>query len=141
MRVVRLGRIAACLAVAVLAASLLPTQSEEKKAAPAPQPGPRLNAYFAKGFEDAAWQRAAFDKVARSWKAASPPEVGKKAVVISTITRDGKVMEAKIGTPSGSEGWDQAAVEAVKSAAPFPPLPRSWAGTSLEVHWHFALEK
>ena len=77
--------------------------------------------------------------VAKRRRAAPDGQAGKKAVVISTITRDGKVMEAKIGTASGSEGWDKAALQAGKGAAPFPPLPKSWAGTSLEVHWHFAL--
>ena len=122
------------LGIVLAAGGLASAQPEEGKAA-----GPRLNAYFAKGFEDAAWQRAAFEKVARVWSAASPPAPGKKTVVLSTITRDGQVMEAKVSTASGSEDWDRAAVDAVKKAAPFPPLPKSWAGTSVEVHWHFEL--
>ncbi len=102
---------------------------------------PRLNVYFTKGFDDVAWQRAAFDRVAKSWSATAAPAVGKKTVVISTITRDGKLIEAKIGTESGSEAWDKAAAAAVKKAAPFPPLPKSWTHSSLEVHWHFEFAK
>ena len=102
---------------------------------------PRLNAYFATGFEDAAWQRAAFDKVAKAWAATSPPALGKKAVVISTITREGNVLEAKLGTASGSEAWDKAALEAVRKAAPFATLPKSWTASSIEVHWHFEFAK
>ncbi len=135
------GWIGLGLGIALAAGGPAWTRPEEGKAGPKSAGSPRLNAYFPNGFEDAAWQRAAFDSVARSWSADSFPLPGRKAVVISTITRDGKVMETKVGTASGSEGWDKAAVDAVKKAAPFPPLPKSWIGTSLEVHWHFELSR
>ena len=105
------------------------------------KPSPRLEVYFVKGFQDATWQQAAFQKVAKSWTATAPPAAGKKAVVISTITREGQVVEARIGTGSGSEEWDKAALAAVRKAAPFPALPKSWAESSIEVHWHFALAR
>ena len=96
-----------------------------------------LTAYYASGFADAAWQQAAFDRVAKGWVAAAPPVLGKKAVVICQVTRGGKLMESKLGTASGSEAWDKAALDAVKRAAPFRALPAAWAASSLEVHWHF----
>jgi protein TonB len=102
---------------------------------------PHLQAYFTTGFDDAAWQKAAFDRVAKVWVAAAAPAVGKRAVVLSTITREGKILEAKIDTTSGSEAWDKAALDAVRKAAPFPALPKSWPNTSVEVHWHFAFTK
>ena len=102
---------------------------------------PRLQAYFTTGFEDAAWQRAAFDRVAKAWIAAAPPAVGKKAVVLSTITRDGRLLEARVDTSSGNDAWDKAALDAVRKAAPFPALPKTWPSTSLDVHWHFAFAK
>lgn len=117
---------------------------ESSVAAPPKAPstaGPRLQAYFTTGFDDAAWQKAAFDRVAKGWIAASPPAVGKRAVVLSTITRDGKLLEARIDTTSGNEAWDQAALEAVRKAVPFPALPRTWVNASLAVHWHFAFTK
>ncbi len=79
--------------------------------------------------------------MAKGWVASQPPAVGKKAVVVSTVTRDGKLLEARVDTPSGSEAWDRAALDAVKKAAPFPALPKTWSATSLEVHWHFELAK
>lgn len=107
----------------------------------AAQGSPRLNAYFTKGFEDAAWQKRAFDAVAKSWVAAAPPAPGRKAVVLSTVTREGKVLEARLDTSSGSDVWDRAALDAVRKASPFPSLPESWPNSSLEVHWHFAFAK
>jgi protein TonB len=121
-------------AIVILALGLVatpPAAAEEAQGALS------LNAFFARGFDDAAWQRAAFDKVAKAWTEAAPPALGKKTVVIVTVLRDGKVLEATIGTPSGSEAWDKAALAALKKAEPFPELPKSWTTSSLEVHFHF----
>lgn len=102
---------------------------------------PHLNVYFSKGFADGAWQKAAFERVAKSWSAATPPALGKKSVVIATIARDGKLLGTRLGTASGSKPWDDAAQAAVVKAAPFPPLPKSWTEPTTEVHWHFAFDK
>ena len=131
---IRATLIAAC----ALSCALATAGSAPAKSAAAT---PHLQAYFTTGFDDAAWQKAAFDRVAKVWIAAAPPAVGKRAVVLSTITRDGKLLESKIDTTSGSEGWDKAALDAVRKAAPFPALPKTWANTSVEVHWHFAFTK
>ena len=130
------------LALAWIAGAPLTLAEEASKpTAAAPKGSPRLNVYFMKGFEDATWQQSAFDRVAKGWAAAAPPALGKKAVVISTIGRDGRILEAKIGTESGSKAWDDAAVAAVRKASPFPALPKTWVESSLEVHWHFAFAK
>jgi TonB family protein len=98
---------------------------------------PRLNVFFMKGFNDAAWQKAAFDKIAKSWVAAGPPAVGKKAVVVATVARDGKLTDSKLNMESGSAEWDKAALEGVRKAAPFSALPKAWTNPTLEVHFHF----
>ena len=110
---------------------------EKGSAKQAVKSGPRLNVYFTTGFEDATWQRVAFDKVAKSWNPAALPAPGKKAVMIATIARDGRLIGASLHVSSGSAEWDKAAEDALKKASPFPPLPKSWPQTSLEVHWHF----
>jgi TonB family protein len=102
---------------------------------------PRLNVYFVKGFNDAAWQQEAFNRVAKAWVAATPPALDKKAVVITAIERDGKLKEAKLTTESGGADWDKAALEAVKAGAPFPAVPKSWTPATLEVHFHFEYVK
>ena len=129
----------------VLCAGALSAASGAGAPVAPPGPGghcaPSLQAYFAKDFTDQAYQHKAYQKVAGAWKRpASDPKPGAKAVVIATIARDGKA-EAPPPTlhmKSGSATWDAAAMAAVKAAAPFDPLPASYAQPSVEVHFHFA---
>ncbi len=98
----------------------------------------RLNVYFPADFKDTEYQKAAFQQVLASWRpSGSPPAAGKKAVVIATIGKDGKLIGADFNLKSGSAAFDQAAFEAVKKASPFKPLPKGYARSSIEVHWHF----
>ena len=138
------GRLlAAAAAVAVLPVVLADTVFSPLPplAGPAHGGGPAtlsLNAYFPADFADAGYARGAMDKVLKVWKPSPPlPAAGKKAVVISTILRDGKLLEARLHMGSGSKAFDDAAVSAVKKAAPFAPLPKEYTGSSAEVHWHF----
>ena len=65
----------------------------------AEEPKPVLGAYFSTGFADADWQKAAYTKVAGTWKASRPlPERGKKAVVISTVARGGLIASDTCGS-------------------------------------------
>jgi protein TonB len=94
--------------------------------------------FFASTFKDQAYQQTAYQKVASSWKRpAASPKAGAKAVVIVTIGRDGKTTPPVLHLASGSDAWDAAALEALKKAAPFEPLPKSYSGPSVEVHFHF----
>lgn len=106
-----------------------------------PDPGKgaaaKLNVYFARDFTDTAYQKAAFERVARYWKPAAPPAPGKKAVVIATIARDGRLADAYLNLTSGSKAWDAAALDALKRASPFPALPKSFPRETVEIHWHF----
>lgn len=102
---------------------------------------PKANAYFQTGFDDAAWQQAAFKKVVDGWKPTAAPAVGKKTVLIATINRDGALTGLTDHLMTGVKGWDMPAVEAVKKAAPFPKLPKSWVYPTLEVHFHFEAGK
>ena len=101
---------------------------------------PSLNVYFQKTLTDAAYQKSVFEKVSKTWKMpASLPAVGKKAVVQAVITKEGKLASAVVSMASGSKAWDQAALAAVRGAAPFAPLPDGYAYPSVEIHFHFAL--
>jgi protein TonB len=104
-------------------------------------PHPTLKVYFQAQLDDAKYQQAAFDKVARAFTPpASKPALGKKVVVQVLIARDGKVVSATLGLTSGSKAWDDAALAAVKRAAPFAALPASFPAPSVEVHFHLAWE-
>jgi protein TonB len=61
-------------------------------------------------------------------------------VVIVTIRKDGTASAPALHMKSGSDAWDAAAMEAVRKAAPFDPLPKSYRPPSVEVHFHFGYE-
>ena len=103
----------------------------------APKVVPRFNAYFASAFTDAAYQKTAADKVLKGWKPVAGPETGKKTVLIAIIARDGKLTGLRDHLMTGSKPWDDAAIAAVKAAAPFDPLPPTYTHPTLEVHFHF----
>ena len=53
------------------------------------------------------------------------------------ILRYGKCSEPTLHHQSGTKAWDGAALEALRSAVPFEPLPKSFSRESVEVHFHF----
>jgi protein TonB len=62
---------------------------------------------------------------------------GTVAVVAFQIQRDGRITDVKLLEPSGVGVYDRAAVRAVYSANPLPPLPPEYAGDRLGVHLRF----
>ena len=99
---------------------------------------PRLQSYFASDFKDADYQKKAFQKIAAAWKRpGESPAAGAKTVVITSIAANGAATTPVLHMKSGSDAWDAAALAAVKAAAPFDPLPKSYAHPSVEVHFHF----
>ena len=99
--------------------------------------GGRFTAYFTPAFTDAAYQKAAAAKVQKAWKPAAGAPAGKKTVLIAQIAKDGTLAGLKDHLMTGFKPWDDAAIAAVKGAAPFAPLPQSWAYPTMEVHFHF----
>ena len=53
------------------------------------------------------------------------------------LMRDGTVQDVRDETSSGNEYFDRSAVRAVKSASPFPPLPRGFQDEFLGIHFTF----
>ena len=45
-----------------------------------------------------------------------------------TVARSGQVVDVRIGTSSGWPAIDQAELEAIRKAAPFPPVPSDMPG-------------
>lgn len=131
----------AALLVLVVAAVGLTIAAREGDVAPQPagRCAPSLQAYFASDFTDQAYQKKAYDKVASVWRRPpADPKHGAKTVVITTIAKDGKATPPTLHMKSGNDAWDTAALAAVKSASPFPPLPASYTRPGVEVHFHFA---
>jgi len=126
----------------ILAASVLFLAALSGTAAPPAQgPQARLDAYFQADFTDVPYQRAALQKVLKAWAAPRPlPAAGKKAVVVSTVQRDGTITGTYLNMQSGHEAFDRAAAEALTKASPLAPLPTSYPQSSTEVHWHFSVK-
>ena len=102
-------------------------------------PQAQLQLYFQNNLADAAYQQQVFNRVAKHWAMPAPqdaPKPGEKTVVQVLIDGEGKILSAAVSMQSGSAKWDDAALGAVKRAAPFPALPKSLGATSLEFHVH-----
>ena len=126
---------------ALAAIALLGAANQTRPTAPAAG-RPLLNAYFASHFTDLEYQKAALAKVAKGWTPATPlPPVGRKAVVIAGLGRDGRIIDSRLHLKSGDDAFDAGALAAVRGAAPFAPLPKSFPEAGVEVHWHFEVRK
>ena len=132
------ARYAAACAIALLLAPAVVRAADGGNEGPPVACQPRLQAFFASDFTDQAYQQKTYAKVAATWKRpAILPGAGAKAVVITTIARDGSITPPMLHMKSGSDTWDAAALLAVKGAAPFEPLPKAYTRASVEVHLHF----
>ncbi len=63
------------------------------------------------------------------------------AVITFDILRDGSVKNAQISQRSGNSTLDYSALRAVIDAAPFPPLPPQYSGSSTNVELRFQLQQ
>ncbi|HER43214.1 MAG TPA: TonB C-terminal domain-containing protein, partial [Candidatus Eisenbacteria bacterium] len=58
-------------------------------------------------------------------------------LVFFRLRRDGRVDDVRIEQGSGNTYFDRSAMRAVRSAAPFPPLPRAFTDDYLGIHFTF----
>lgn len=68
-----------------------------------------------------------------AWRKRMPGASG-EGVVVFAIMRGGAFTDLRMESSSGDAGFDQAAVEAVQAAAPFPALPSDFAEPFLKIH-------
>ena len=66
-----------------------------------------------------------------------PAPDGTHCRVLCRINRGGRLVESGIESPSAVSAFDRAALRAVYAAAPFPPLPQGFGGTTLTLHLDF----
>jgi protein TonB len=61
--------------------------------------------------------------------AALQPEQNGRGVVVArlTVARDGELVDLSLRKQSGSAGVDGSVLDAIRRAAPFPPLPKAFA--------------
>ena len=66
-----------------------------------------------------------------------PSPAGTRCRVLCRIDRSGRLLDTGIEESSGIPAFDRAALRAVYSSAPLPPLPQGWIGSTLTLHLEF----
>jgi TonB family protein len=83
-------------------------------------------------------------KVSSNWKQPSDRLVSEEALSVRVsfrISRDGSVDAITVRESSGRSTIDQSAAKAVRSSAPFPPLPDDYRDDRLDVTIDFTVER
>ncbi len=75
-------------------------------------------------------------RIKRRW---NPPRGNrsKRVVLMFKVSKDGRLLSLSIHTSSGNPGSDRSAINAVKSAAPFRPLPPEYRGNDIDIQFTF----
>jgi TonB family protein len=76
-------------------------------------------------------------KVYEQWTQPLSSAQGQKVVIVFEIARSGEVTAARVEKTSGDAAYDLAALRAVTSANPLPPLPSEYKGSMIRVHFGF----
>jgi protein TonB len=68
-----------------------------------------------------------------------PPkgDESKRVVLLFKIAKDGRLLSCSVFKSSGLQNADNAAINAVKSAAPFRPLPAEYKGQNIDIQFTF----
>jgi periplasmic protein TonB len=113
-----------------------PEKTAPQAAPPKPSPGKSENVAVSTTQQDFrfGWYLALVrDKIGQNWR--PPPDAkGAMARIVFAVNRSGWVGEVTIDTghSSGTFGFQQAAIRAIRSSNPFPPLPEEFSKQSLE---------
>lgn len=60
-----------------------------------------------------------------------------RVILVFTIEKDGRLSKSAVYKSSGVAAADEAAIEALKKAAPFKPLPAEFKGNSIDIQFTF----
>jgi TonB family protein len=127
-----------------------PEKKQEQKPPPQPEQQP-MDLSVAKDVEDGTsiaieGQRFPFSyylaaverKVSENWySAVSSGAEGYACTVFFRLRRDGRVTDVQIEQSSGNAYYDRSAMRAIRSATPFPPLPKAFTDDYLGIHFTF----
>jgi TonB family protein len=85
------------------------------------------------------WADEVMNKIQKNWSIAQTGyETSKGEVGISVlITKNGELLAVEIESASKIDVLDQAALDALRLSAPFPPLPADFPNSSLELYFVF----
>ena len=79
----------------------------------------------------------AFGKIRNVWENPVQSSSTLMTTIYFRILRDGSIVEAKVEKTSSIDLFDQSAMRAIISSAPFPPLPNEFTGEYLGIHLEF----
>ncbi len=79
----------------------------------------------------------AFGKIRDAWENPVQSSSTLLTTIYFKILRDGSIVEAMVEKTSGVDLFDQSAMRAIVSSAPFPPLPSEFTGEYLGIHLEF----
>ena len=68
-----------------------------------------------------------------AWQKRMPASTG-EGIVVFAIVRNGAFTDLRMESSSGDNDFDNAAIESVQAAAPFPALPSDFAEPFLKIH-------
>ncbi|MCD6418994.1 TonB C-terminal domain-containing protein [bacterium] len=88
-------------------------------------------------FSDDFYLNLIMTKIANNWL--NPLRGGRKmsVTIYFRIQKNGTVSDVKVEKKSGNSLLDQSALRAVLASSPLPPLPESYSGDFLGVHFEF----
>jgi TonB family protein len=92
-----------------------------------------------KGYDLLPWATAVVDRIQLAWVLPAVPEVpvGAKISAIVVIKKTGELDSIEILEGTSVEALDQAALDALRAALPFPALPADFPGDLLEITFEF----
>jgi TonB family protein len=107
-------------------------------------PGTGSGSGYGVTFPYAYYIDAVKNKISSSWynSLVTPGLRGKfVAIVYFKIFRNGRITDLRLEKMSGNDSLDLSALRAIENAAPFPPLPATFAYRYLGVHFEFEHNK
>jgi TonB family protein len=78
-----------------------------------------------------------FGKIRDLWENPVETSATLRVTIYFKLLRDGQVLDAQVEKSSGIDLFDQSALRAILSNAPFPPLPVEYTGEYLGIHLEF----
>lgn len=95
-----------------------------------------------KGYDLLPWATAVIDKIQLAWALPAVPEVpeGAKISMIVVIKKSGDLDSIEILEGTSVELLDRAALDALRTALPFPALPADFPGDLLEITFEFVYD-
>ena len=103
-------------------------------------PADRGLTFDTSGFKNRGYMRMLKERIESIWK--YPKEAARRGIsgdlyMKFTINKNGSLRDIELLRTSGHSELDDAAIKAIKRAAPFWPLPEDWDKDSLEIKGHF----